>query len=121
MQGGWKIIGLEYPKKIIQSYSVFPNDSERSDVVVHPYNSVLTLKRLILNCDAVVVIDNTSLHRIADERLHLDSASFDETNSFISTVMAASTATLRCVCVCICVVLRFHSSMCCGCIGIQGI
>nr|P54405.1 RecName: Full=Tubulin gamma chain; AltName: Full=Gamma-tubulin [Reticulomyxa filosa]CAA65885.1 gamma-tubulin [Reticulomyxa filosa] len=84
-----------YPKKIIQTYSVFPNDSERSSVVVHPYNSVLALKRLILNADAVVVIDNTSLHRIADERLQLDFASFKETNSIISTVMAASTTTLR--------------------------
>lgn len=84
-----------YPKKIIQTYSVFPNDNERSDVVVQPYNSVLTLKRLILNSDSVVVIDNTSLHRIADERLNLEVTSFQETNSIISTVMAASTTTLR--------------------------
>eukprot|EP00955_Chlamydomonas_euryale_P031603 331733-Chlamydomonas_euryale.AAC.6 len=35
-----------YGKKLIQTYSVFPNQSESSDVVVQPYNSVLTLKRL---------------------------------------------------------------------------
>lgn len=35
-----------YPKKLIQTYSVFPNQHESSDVVVQPYNSVLTLKRL---------------------------------------------------------------------------
>lgn len=34
--------------------SVFPNQSESSDVVVQPYNSLLTLKRLTLNADAVV-------------------------------------------------------------------
>ena len=33
-----------YPKKLIQTYSVFPNFSDQSDVVVQPYNSVLTLK-----------------------------------------------------------------------------
>ena len=35
-----------YPKKIIQTYSVFPSqESERgSDVVVQPYNTILTLK-----------------------------------------------------------------------------
>ena len=35
-----------YPKKLIQTYSVFPSqESERgSDVVVQPYNTVLTLK-----------------------------------------------------------------------------
>jgi hypothetical protein len=36
--------------------SVFPNQNEdASDVVVQPYNSVLTLKRLALDADAVVV------------------------------------------------------------------
>ena len=48
-----------YPKKLIQTYSVFPLlSSETSDVVVQPYNSVLTLKRLTLNADCVVVLDN---------------------------------------------------------------
>jgi hypothetical protein len=37
-------------------------------VVVQPYNSLLTLKRLALNADAVVVLDNTALNRIAVER-----------------------------------------------------
>jgi tubulin gamma len=35
-----------YPKKIIQCYSVFPNQQQSSDVIVQPYNSLLTLKRL---------------------------------------------------------------------------
>lgn len=49
-----------FPKKLIQTYSVFPNwDQSQSDVVVQPYNSILTLKRLCLNADAVVVLDNT--------------------------------------------------------------
>ena len=52
-----------YPKKLIQTYSVFPNQSQHADVVVQPYNSVLALKRLILDADAVVVLDNTALNR----------------------------------------------------------
>ncbi|OAJ41193.1 tubulin gamma chain [Batrachochytrium dendrobatidis JEL423] len=55
-----------YPKKLIQTYSVFPNNAETSDVVVQPYNSMLSLKRLTNNADSVV-----------------------------STVMSASTTTLR--------------------------
>ncbi|CAD6923785.1 unnamed protein product [Tilletia controversa] len=47
-----------YPKKLIQTYSVFPHSEETSDVVVQPYNSVLALKRLINNADSVVVLDN---------------------------------------------------------------
>ena len=64
-------------------------------MVVQPYNSLLTLKRLALNADAVVVLDNTALNRIATERLHIPNPSFSQTNSLVSTVMAASTATLR--------------------------
>ena len=48
-----------YGKKLVQTYSVFPNQNETSDVVVQPYNSLLTLKRLTLNADCVVVLDNT--------------------------------------------------------------
>jgi len=84
-----------YPKKLIQTYSVFPNQSQHADVVVQPYNSVLALKRLILEADAVVVLDNTALNRICEERLELKDPSFNHTNALISKVMAASTTTLR--------------------------
>ena len=47
---------------------MFPNWDNSPDVVVQPYNSLLTLKRLALNADAVVVLDNTALNRIAVER-----------------------------------------------------
>lgn len=35
-----------FPKKLVTTFSVAPNTEESSDVVVQPYNSVLTLKRL---------------------------------------------------------------------------
>ena len=84
-----------YPKKLVQTYSVFPNQEEVSDVVVQPYNSLLTLKRLTLNADCVVVLDNMALNRIAVERLHIENPSFTQINSLVSTIMAVSTATLR--------------------------
>ncbi len=85
-----------YPKKLIQTYSVFPlQTTEASDVVVQPYNSILTLKRLAQNADCVVVLDNTALNRIAVEKLKISNPSFAQTNSLVSTVMAASTNTLR--------------------------
>mmetsp|Transcript_18349 Transcript_18349/g.26300 ORF Transcript_18349/g.26300 Transcript_18349/m.26300 type:complete len:515 (+) Transcript_18349:902-2446(+) len=85
-----------FPKKLVQTYSVFPNwDHSQSDVVVQPYNSVLTLKRLTLNADAVVVLDNTSLNRIAVDRLRIENPTVDQLNSLVATIMAASTTTLR--------------------------
>lgn len=89
-------INDRYPKKLIQTYSVFPLlSSDSSDVVVQPYNSVLTLKRLTLNADCVVVLDNTALNRIAADRLKLQNPTFAQINSLVATVMAASTTTLR--------------------------
>ena len=83
-----------FPKKLIQTYSVFPNQ-QQTDVVVQPYNSLLTLKRLTLNADCVVVLDNAALNHIAVDRLKIPNPSFSQTNSLVSTVMAASTTTLR--------------------------
>ena len=57
-----------FPKKLISTYSVFPNHKV-TDVVVQPYNSILTLKRLALNADCVTVLDNTALNKIAGDNL----------------------------------------------------
>ncbi|RUS21873.1 tubulin gamma chain [Endogone sp. FLAS-F59071] len=84
-----------YPKKLIQTYSVFPNSDEVSDIVVQPYNSILSLKRLTMNADSVVVLDNSALNRIATDRLHIQVPTFAQTNQLVSTVMSASTTTLR--------------------------
>eukprot|EP00898_Chlorokybus_atmophyticus_P006652 jgi/Chlat1/6989/Chrsp56S06684 len=85
-----KSLNERYAKKLVQTYS-----NETSDVVVQPYNWLLTLKRLALNCDATVVLDNTALNRIAVDRLHIQNPTFAQTNTLVSTVMAASTTTLR--------------------------
>ncbi|XP_029157990.1 tubulin gamma-2 chain-like [Nylanderia fulva] len=84
-----------FPKKLIETYSVFPNQDEISDVVVQPYNSLLTLKRLTQCADCVVVLDNTALNRIATDRLHIQNPSFTQINKFVSTIMSDSTTTLR--------------------------
>ncbi|XP_067274915.1 tubulin gamma-1 chain isoform X3 [Pseudorasbora parva] len=79
-----------YPKKLVQTYSVFPNQDEMSDVVVQPYNSLLTLKRLTQNADCVVVLDNTALNRIATDRLHIQNPSFSQINQLVRWGVACS-------------------------------
>merc|ERR1712013_203419 len=88
-------INDRYPKKLIQTYSVFPQQEDISDVVVQPYNSLLTLKRLTQAADCVVVLDNTALSRIATDRLHIQNPSFTQINELVSTIMSVSTTTLR--------------------------
>lgn len=82
-----------YPKKLIQTYSIFPD--QICDGVVQPYNSILTIKRLIMNADSVVALDNTALNKIATDSLRINRPSFNDLNNIISTVISASTATVR--------------------------
>ncbi|KAF2140564.1 uncharacterized protein K452DRAFT_359615, partial [Aplosporella prunicola CBS 121167] len=84
-----------FPKKLIQTYSVFPDTQNAGDVVVQPYNSLLSMRRLTQNADSVVVLDNGALSRIAANTLHVQEPSFQQTNQLVSTVMSASTTTLR--------------------------
>ncbi|KAH0793199.1 tubulin gamma chain [Histomonas meleagridis] len=84
----------EYSKATTMTYSVF-TDTKSPDVVVQPYNSVLTLRRLAENADAVVVLDNSALSSIASSKLNLTEPSFSQMNDLVSVVMAATTTTLR--------------------------
>eukprot|EP00914_Ancora_sagittata_P022361 GHVO01044523.1.p1 GENE.GHVO01044523.1~~GHVO01044523.1.p1 ORF type:complete len:138 (+),score=13.87 GHVO01044523.1:126-539(+) len=87
---------IDTQRNLLQTYSVFPLlGSDSSDVVVQPYNSLLTLKRLTENTDCVVVLDNTALNSIAVDWLKIKNPTFSQTNSLVSTVMAASTTTIR--------------------------
>ena len=74
-----------YPKKLLQTYSVFPvsNSGGASEVVVQPYNSLLTLKRLTEKADCVVVLDNSALNRIVSDTAHTQAPSFDQTNQLV--------------------------------------
>lgn len=85
-----------FPKKIVTTVSVFPNTDEVSDVVVQPYNSILSLKRLAQHADLTLLLDNAAVNRIAAEKLHVSNPNFDQANQLISTVMAAMTSTIRC-------------------------
>lgn len=84
-----------YPKKLLTTYSVFPQLEETSDVVVQPYNSILTLKRLAHHCDATVVLDNTALNRIAVDRMKLRNPTLSQINQIVATVISASTSSMR--------------------------
>jgi tubulin gamma len=45
-----------FPKKLMQTYSVFPDTQNAGDVVVQPYNSMLSMRRLTENADSVVCL-----------------------------------------------------------------
>jgi len=115
LQGSYLLERLNdhFPKKLIQTYSVFPNwDHTQSDVVVQPYNSLLTLKRLTLNADCVVVLDNTALNRIAVDRLRITNPTVNQLNSLVSTVRFLF------LCVCLSLLLLFVNAL--SCLSLRG-
>ena len=84
-----------FPKKLVQTYSVFPDTQLASDVVVQPYNSVLAMRRLTQNADSVVVLDNSALGRIAGDRVHVQEPSFHQTNQLVWLTTSSSMATVN--------------------------
>ncbi|VDL84376.1 unnamed protein product [Nippostrongylus brasiliensis] len=84
-----------FPKKVIQTYSVFANHEDTSDVIVHPYNSVLSMERLIDYPDHVIVIDNAALNRLAAGKFETQQPTFDHINSLVTRIMSTSTAMFR--------------------------
>jgi len=84
----------EYPDRIMSTYSVFPSPKV-SDVVVEPYNSLLSIHQLIENVDEVSVIDNEALFDIAFRTLKLQKPQFKDLNTLIAKTIAGTTSCLR--------------------------
>lgn len=88
-------IRSRFPKKTIQTISIFPNNTEVSESVVQPYNTVLTLRRLMEQTNGVVTMDNGALAAVVGDTLKVSTPTLAHTNKLASSVAAASTATLR--------------------------
>lgn len=93
-------------KKITNTSLVFPSSEKTSDVVVQPYNTLLTLKRLIEFSDGTFVFENDALnsiemslfgvHSSGVDRLNGNSDSaFEGVNKLISLVLTSISNPLR--------------------------
>ncbi|KAI4290744.1 tubulin gamma [Pancytospora philotis] len=84
-----------FPKATISAQSILPTNEEGSDVVVQPYNTVLTLAHLYDACDSITMMDNHALGRIAMESTRARSPNLNIINALIATALGASNATIR--------------------------
>lgn len=73
----------QYHKKKLITFSLFPNTKDVSDVVVQPYNAILSLKRLIKNVDATIVLDNCAINKMASNMLNIQNPTFTHTNQIV--------------------------------------
>eukprot|EP00208_Stichococcus_sp_RCC1054_P001237 CAMPEP_0206150194 /NCGR_PEP_ID=MMETSP1473-20131121/38170_1 /ASSEMBLY_ACC=CAM_ASM_001109 /TAXON_ID=1461547 /ORGANISM="Stichococcus sp, Strain RCC1054" /LENGTH=437 /DNA_ID=CAMNT_0053547687 /DNA_START=1933 /DNA_END=3247 /DNA_ORIENTATION=+ len=91
-----ELLADHFPKALVHAYSVFPHKSD--DVVVEPYNSVLTLKRLKHHAHGVTVLDNLALDALAAAQLAGgggEAPTVAHMNGLVAAAMAAATAPLR--------------------------
>ena len=75
-------------------FSVLPSPKV-SDVVVEPYNTVLSINQLIENTDSVVCYDNEALYDICFRTLKINNPQFADLNHLISCGMTGISASLR--------------------------
>jgi len=84
----------EYAKYVHVSYSIYPSPKV-SDVVVEPYNCVLTQSRLIQDVDQVVCLDNEALYSVCSDTLEIINPTYDDLNRLCSLVITGLTSSLR--------------------------
>ncbi|XP_032666073.1 tubulin beta chain-like isoform X2 [Odontomachus brunneus] len=84
----------EYPDRVLKSYIVMPS-SKKSDIVVEPYNAVLSINHLIECIHQVFYMDNEALYYICNSVLRLLSPTHDDMNYLISICMSGITTCLR--------------------------
>ncbi|EGG20071.1 gamma tubulin [Cavenderia fasciculata] len=107
----WKQLCREHginPQGYLEEYAI--NGVDRKDVFFYQSDDNHYVPRALMvdleprvisgirsteHVDSTVVVDNTALNKIAADQLHLAEPTVEQTNSLVSTVMAASTNTLR--------------------------
>ncbi|KAI5169463.1 tubulin gamma [Pancytospora epiphaga] len=84
-----------FPKKIISTYSILPTNEEGSEVVVQPYNTVLTLAHLAKPCDSIMLMDNCALGRMAMNATRACNPTFNIINTLAAVAISATSSTVR--------------------------
>eukprot|EP01083_Nonionella_stella_P032287 88367_1 len=83
-----------YPDRITETWSIYPTPKV-SDVVVEPYNAILTISQLMTDSDATFVTDNEALFDISHNILKQKSPKFADLNWILSLIIGGVTASLR--------------------------
>jgi len=84
----------EYPDRMLSTYSVFPSPKV-SEVVVEPYNAVLSTNQLVENSDMTFCFDNEALYDICQNTLKMRSPNYANLNHLVALTMSGVTTCLR--------------------------
>jgi len=83
-----------HPDKITTTYSIYPS-KRVSDVVVEPYNGVLSTHQLLENADQTFMIDNEALYRVTTDLLKISEPTYAVLNHLIAVCTCGITSSLR--------------------------
>lgn len=84
----------EFGSKIINTFSIVPSPKV-SEVVVEPYNAILSINELIQSSDEAVCLDNEALHDIAEKYVSAPCPKYDDLNHLIAMAMSGITTCFR--------------------------
>lgn len=84
----------DYGSKIINTFSIVPSPKV-SEVVVEPYNAVLSLNELIESSHETVCLDNDALHNIAGKYVDAECPKYEDLNHLIAMAMSGITTCFR--------------------------
>ncbi|XP_047134916.1 tubulin beta chain [Hydra vulgaris] len=84
----------EYPDILFINTSIFPS-ALVSEVIVEPYNTVLSLDLLLEQSDGVFCMDNEALSKICLNKLKQKRVTYDKLNQLVAAAMSGVTTSLR--------------------------
>ncbi|CAG7836567.1 unnamed protein product [Allacma fusca] len=87
-------IRQDFPDRTICTWSVMPS-SKVSDVVVEPYNAILSTHKLLEITDFAFCVDNESLYDINKRTLKIANPSLCHLNCLLARAMCGITSTFR--------------------------
>lgn len=87
---------INYRKNKRIAFTLFPSPNLTStSSIIEPYNAVLTMKSLLNNIDASMLINNEALYKITQEKLMIQEPHFSDLNKVIANLFSNITAHKR--------------------------
>lgn len=90
-----EILKEHFPGKIINCYSIIPNQAGQSDIVVQPYNAVLSMRWLYYYADCVTLFENESLCKIIQNENKISRINYNHLNLIGAKIVSTFTYPLR--------------------------
>ncbi|KAM4675550.1 tubulin alpha chain-like [Discoglossus pictus] len=87
-------LSMDYMKKSILEFSVYPSPTI-SSAVVEPYNSILTTHSTLDHSNCSFMVDNEAIYDICRNNLDIERPNFLNLNRLIGQIVSSITASLR--------------------------